>query len=558
MKFSALLLVLPILVRSSASSSFEQRSRKLNTCPNGDSCLTDDDCKACRKSPFNACASNNDCSGNGNKCRTTVGSCSSPVPPPTPIPTPTPGTGGSLVCPDKSSCNSDADCQTCTKNPTQACTVDSECSGNGNKCRAPAGSCAQCPNGPATYFPGDLTVTLGGGLATNTLLASTGLSGRVLTREGQAVSLNQGTSFSTAGMHNNADGAATVLHGTDSSKYYLVSNSESTSGGVGILQFDATKTPHDVIGYRRTAENTATGRRNCGGGRTPWGTWLTSEESGTGSVYEVDPNDNTGTDYCRSPIVPPEGGNYESNAYWESTEGDNKYHFYTTNDSGSNYRLTRFIPDDTVTEMLAKPRKLDRLCGVNGTLEYLQLSCDTGCSGSSPSGTYAWSTSRTPVTGDQPYPSAEGIDVKANDLYFVTKGQRRLYMLDLTGTIWTSTATIESSTGATFSPDQVARITGSDSPDDLLYFAEDGSGNKDIHARGLDDNGVYQFFTIIRGYNTTETTGLTFSPDNKYMYFSHQSQSEIWQIWRNDGCTFGNGIYLDVNYHGVVSRYLRY
>ena len=28
-----------------------------------------------------------------------------------------------------------------------------------------------------------------------------------------------------------------------------------------------------------------------------------------------------------------------------------------------------------------------------------------------------------------------------------------------------------------------------------------------------------------------------------------QGNSEIWQIWRNDGCSFGDGNYLDVNYH---------
>ena len=82
---------------------------------------------------------------------------------------------------------------------------------------------------------------------------------------------------------------------------------------------------------------------------------------------------------------------------------------------------------------------------------------------------------------------------------------------------------------------QVAHITGSDSPDDLLYFTEDGDGTQDIHARGTDTNGDYKFFTIIQGYSSTETVGLTFSLDNKYMYFAHQKNSEIWQIWRDDG-----------------------
>ena len=172
--------------------------------------------------------------------------------------------------------------------------------------------------------------------------------------------------------------------------------------------------------------------------------------------------------------------------------------------------------------MLAKPRKLDRLCGASGQLRYLRLICNSGCGGDRPSGTYSWSTSRSPASGDQAYPNAEGIDVKGNDLYFVTKGQRRLYIVDLAGSTWRSGETIQSDSGSEFSPDQVARITGSNSPDDILYFCEDGSGSQDIHARGLDDNGDYRFFTIIRGYTSTETTGLTFSTDNKYLYFAHQ------------------------------------
>ena len=66
------------------------------------------------------------------------------------------------------------------------------------------------------------------------------------------------------------------------------------------------------------------------------------------SGNEVDPNDpdtsgsncRDGGNCCRTPIVPGAGGNYESNAFWESPS-DNKYHFFTTEDAGSNYRLTR-------------------------------------------------------------------------------------------------------------------------------------------------------------------------------------------------------------------------
>jgi secreted PhoX family phosphatase len=74
-------------------------------------------------------------------------------------------------------------------------------------------------------------------------------------------------------MHSQTDGAGTVADDTNAAYYYMIANSESVTGGVGILHFDSTKTPHDVIGYRRTARKIPTGSRNCGGGRTPWSTW---------------------------------------------------------------------------------------------------------------------------------------------------------------------------------------------------------------------------------------------------------------------------------------------
>ena len=139
---------------------------------------------------------------------------------------------------------------------------------------------------PAMFFClSDLTVTLDDDRATDTLLASAGLNGRVLTRIGQPVQYDEGGQ-SSDNMHSKADNAGVVPDDSNPNRYYLVSNSESDSGGVGILHFDASFTPHRVIGYRRTGEGTNTGSRNCGGGRTPWGTWLSSEESGTGTVNE--------------------------------------------------------------------------------------------------------------------------------------------------------------------------------------------------------------------------------------------------------------------------------
>ena len=64
--------------------------------------------------------------------------------------------------------------------------------------------------------------------------------------------------------------------------------------------------------------------------------------------------------------------------------------------------------------------------------------CTSNCVGGNPSGAYPWADSRKPKSADQWYPNAEGIDVKDDELYFVTKGQQRLYKVDLSGDTWTS------------------------------------------------------------------------------------------------------------------------
>jgi hypothetical protein len=381
-------------------------------------------------------------------------------------------------------------------------------------------SALNTPEALIDYIPGKLTVLKDG------LLLSQGLDARLIANSDQPVGYTDG-SESNILFHGRPDAGATFrddrLH--NQGGWVYVSNSEMETrgeGGVGALTFDKNG---NLLEYKMILEETV---KNCGGGRTPWNTWVSCEEAADreGFAYQVDP---FGNKEPQKMVLGGEGGRWESFAYDIRNEG--QPHFYITEDDASG-AMSRFTPSEPDWN-----NKWDILHGV-GTIDYLKLNFE------SPSGgTFAWTPDKEAAMENarNNYPNSEGIDVYGSQLFFVCKGLKMIYKLDLDMGTWSRTSTVSGLFEG--QPDQLQRLI--QNPKDLLFFTEEGSNDSGIHAR--DENA--RFYTIMESpLYRGETTGLSLSPDGRFMYVAYQDVGKLFCLWRRDGKAFG-AEQLDVKFH---------
>jgi secreted PhoX family phosphatase len=283
----------------------------------------------------------------------------------------------------------------------------------------------------------------------------------------------------------------------DDGGWIYVSNSEleGNNGGVSAIKFSEAA---EIVEAYSILSGT---NRNCSGGATPWGTWLSCEElTDKGRVFECDPKG------LATAIERPALGYFKH----EATAYDTFNHqIYLTEDEKDG-RLYRFTPSS-----LTESGYADLSAGVLESAEILNPN----------SGDVTWHVINDPLAEESslryqsalssPFNGGEGIYYFEGTITFVTKGDNQVWCFNIVNQQLVPIYTADDYEKPILTG--VDNITINSSGD--VFVAEDKG---DMQIVILYTDGTIEPLAQLIGHDESEITGLAFNPDQTRLYFSSQ------------------------------------